>query len=57
MKYEDGQWFMQGVSRNHPDRLKSPDELIAFVDRVGFLPLFGNEIDGFSVEDWGCPSD
>ena len=57
MKYEDGQWFMQGVSRNHPDRLKSPDELIAFVDQVGFLPLFGNEIDGFSVEDWVCPSD
>ncbi|MBQ9695891.1 MAG: hypothetical protein IJV58_05630 [Oscillospiraceae bacterium] len=41
MKYEDGQWYMQGVSRSHPDRLKSPEELLAYVDRVGFLPLFG----------------
>ena len=57
MKYEDGQWYMQGVSRSHPDRLKSPEELLAYVDRVGFLPLFGNEIDGFSVEDRVCPSD
>lgn len=57
MKYEDGQWYMQGLPRNHPDRLKSVEELIGYVEKVGFLPLFGNEIDGFSVEDWVCPSD
>ena len=57
MKYENGQWYMQGVPREHPDRLKNPEALLAFVDQVGFLPLFANEIDGFSVENHVCPSD
>ena len=57
MQYLDGQWYMQGVPRNHPDRIKDLGELITCVERIGFLPLFGNEIDGFSVEDRVCPSD
>jgi hypothetical protein len=57
MKYENGSWYMTGVPREHPDRLKTLDALITYVNEVGFLPLFGNEIDGFSVEDRVCPSD
>ena len=57
MKYEDGQWYMQGLPRNHPDRIRTVEALIAYVGEVGFLPLFGNEIDGFSLEDRVCPSD
>ena len=36
--------------------LRSPEDIIALVREVGFLPLFTNEIGGFSVED-NCPPD
>lgn len=36
--------------------LRSPEDVIALVREIGFLPLFRNEIDGFSIED-NCPPD
>ena len=34
--------------------LRSPEEVIALVREVGFLPLFAGEIGGFSIEE-NCP--
>ena len=48
---ENGQWIMRGVSRDDPGRIRGWRELIRWIGQVGFLPLFKNEIDGFSVEE------
>ena len=42
---------MRGVEADDPGRIKTPEELIRYIDTVGFLPLFKNEIPGFSVEE------
>ena len=55
-----GEWIMKGCRRNDPSCLHSADELLDLVREIGFLPLFSNEIPGFSVEehthaaDWWC---
>ena len=51
MALENGRWIMRGLSWNNPRRIRSWQELIRWIDQVGFLPLFKNEIDGFSVEE------
>ena len=47
----DGVWIMKGCRRTDKACLRSPDELLALVQEIGFLPLFSNSIPGFSVED------
>ncbi len=51
MTNENGEWIIKGLDHRDPDRLKSADELIRYVNKAGFLPLFKNDIDGFSVEE------
>ena len=51
MALENGEWIMHGLDWDDPDRIKTPDELIAYIDKVGFLPLFANGIKGFSAEE------
>ena len=51
MALENGEWIMRGLEWDNPYRIRSWQELIDWVDEVGFLPLFKNEIDGFSVEE------
>ena len=46
-----GEWFMKGCRRTDKDCLHSPDDLLALVQEIGFLPLFSNDIPGFSVEE------
>lgn len=46
---------MQGISWNDPGCLHSVDDAIEYIDRVGFLPLFRNEIRGFSLEERTAP--
>ena len=46
-----GEWIMKGCRRSDPECLHSPEELLALVRKVGFLPLFSNSIPGFSVEE------
>ena len=46
-----GVWYMKGCDADSPDCLHSPEELAEYICRVGFLPLFANEISGFSVEE------
>ena len=40
MEVINGQWYMSGLDYDDPDRIKSSDELLKVIDRVGFLPLF-----------------
>ena len=51
MALENGEWIMRGLRWDDPGRIRSWQELIRWIDEVGFLPLFKNEIPGFSVEE------
>lgn len=47
----DGKWIMEGLSRSASRRIKTSQELVDYVNEVGFLPLFKNSVKGFSVEE------
>jgi hypothetical protein len=51
MKTVDGNWIKEGLNRNDPKRIKTSKELTTFVNEIGFLPLFKNNVVGFSVEE------
>ena len=55
MPNESGEWIMRGLDWDDPLRIRTPEELINYIDQVGFLPLFANELPGFSVEDHVYP--
>ena len=55
MAVEDGQWIMRGLDWDDPYRIRSWQELVNWVNEVGFLPLFANEIEGFSAEEHVSP--
>lgn len=44
-------WIMRGLQWEDPLRIRSWEELVSWVNEVGFLPLFANEIPGFSAEE------
>jgi len=52
-----GEWIMKGCRRTDKGCLHSPEDLLALVGKIGFLPLFSNEIPGFSVEEHTPPED
>lgn len=47
----DGNWVMEGLDPKDPKRIKTHEELSEFIQEVGFLPLFKNTVEGFSVEE------
>ncbi len=51
MGNESGEWIMHGMKWDNPDCIHSVDEAIKYINEFGFLPLFKNEIDGFSLEE------
>ena len=51
MSIENGEWIMRGLDWYDPARIQSWDELIEWIDEIGFLPLFNYEVAGFSVEE------
>ena len=51
MANENGEWIMRGLDWDDPLRIRSWRELINWINEVGFLPLFKNEVDGFSAEE------
>lgn len=55
MGNESGTWVMYGVDWNDPECLHTVDEAIEYINKVGFLPLFKNEIPGFSLEECTVP--
>lgn len=44
MSVENGEWIMHGLDESDPACIHSVEELIEYIDQVGFLPLFKNEI-------------
>lgn len=38
-----------------PYRIRTWQELVSWINEIGFLPLFANEISGFSVEEHVSP--
>lgn len=51
MLVENGEWKIHGLAWDDPYRIRSPKELVNWIKEVGFLPLFGNGVKGFSVEE------
>lgn len=51
MGNENGTWIMYGVDWDDPECIHTVDEAIEYINEVGFLPLFKNEIPGFSLEE------
>ncbi len=52
MADKENVWIMHGLAWDDPLRVRSWEELIDLVNELGFLPLFRNEIDGFSAEEY-----
>ena len=44
-------WIMKGLAWDNPLRIRSAAELSSWVEEIGFLPFFANEITGFSAEE------
>lgn len=51
MANESGQWIMYGVKEDDPECLHTIEEAIDYINHIGFLPLFKNDIPGFSLEE------
>ncbi len=51
MANENGEWIMHGLPWDNPLRIRTWQELINYINEVGFLPLFKNEVEGFSAEE------
>jgi len=51
MAVENGQWIMYGLEWDNPYRIRTYRELINWINEIGFLPLFRNEVEGFSAEE------
>ncbi|MCQ2081739.1 MAG: hypothetical protein MJZ11_08765 [Lachnospiraceae bacterium] len=55
MGNEAGEWIMYGVDWDDPECIHTVEEAIEYINSVGFLPLFKNEIPGFSLEERTVP--
>ena len=55
MANESGTWVMYGVSEDDPECIHTVEEAIEYINKVGFLPLFKNDIPGFSLEERTVP--
>lgn len=51
MANESGTWVMHGVAKDDPACIHTVEEAVAYINEAGFLPLFKNEIEGFSLEE------
>lgn len=48
MAKESDTWIMHGVAEDDPGCIHAVEEAISYINEIGFLPLFRNEISGFS---------
>ena len=55
MEVENGTWVIRGMDWNDPYRIRTWQELINWINEVGFLPLFANNVEGFSAEEHVSP--
>ena len=44
-------WIMRGLDWDNPYRIRTWQELVNWINEVGFLPLFRNDVPGFSAEE------
>ena len=51
MANESGTWIMYGVSEDDPECIHTVEQAMEYINKIGFLPLFKNEIPGFSLEE------
>lgn len=51
METIEGKWTMFGVSWDDEECIHTVEEAISYINEIGFLPLFQNEIPGFSLEE------
>lgn len=51
MVEENGNFIMAGIENLEDATLKSIEDMYQMVEEIGFLPLFQNQIPGFSVEE------
>lgn len=51
MSVVNGEFVILGLREDSPYCIHSADELVSYINEIGFLPLFGNEMPGFSVEE------
>ena len=56
MPNESGTWIMYGVEWDDPECIHTVEEAIEYIEKIGFLPLFKNEIPGFSLEERTAPT-
>ena len=56
MANEGGEWIMRGMAWDDPYRIHTWRELVNWINKTGFLPLFANEVEGFSAEEHVSPS-
>ncbi len=55
MSVENGEWIMHGIKWDDPACIHTVEEAIAYIQKIGFLPLFKNDIPGFSLEERTVP--
>ena len=55
MANEGGEWILHGMAWEDPLRIRTWRELTNYINQVGFLPLFANEVPGFSAEEHVSP--
>ena len=55
MANENGEWVMRGLAWDDPYRIRTWEELVNWINEVGFLPLFANGVAGFSAEEHVSP--
>ncbi|MBR3601988.1 MAG: hypothetical protein IKL49_06670 [Lachnospiraceae bacterium] len=55
MANESGTWIMYGVSEDDHECIHTVEQAIEYINEIGFLPLFKNEIPGFSLEERTVP--
>ncbi|SFR85439.1 hypothetical protein [[Clostridium] aminophilum] len=55
MENENGKWIMHGVKWDDPQCLHMVQDAINYINEIGFLPLFKNDIPGFSLEEQTVP--
>ena len=51
MESRDGEWIMYGISEDDPYCIHTVEQLTEYINEIGFLPLFSNDIPRFSVEE------
>lgn len=51
MEVINGEWYMKGCDPDSPDRVRTVDEAADLIHQIGFLPLFSNSVEGFSLEE------